>query len=947
MGKLIRNGISYTGGSSSSTTEVSPAGEEFGVVKSGGDVTINEGIITVNDNSHNHTIENVDGLEEAINDITSHIDATDIHVTSEEKSSWDEAKAHADSTHARTDATNVEKSNTNGNIKINGVETPVYTHPSGTNPHNTTKSDVGLGDVENKSSETIRREITSSNVTDALGYTPLNSSLKGTANGVAELDANGKVLASQLPSFVDDVLEYTSKDNFPASGETGKIYVDTSTNTTYRWGGSNYAEISSSIALGETSSTAYRGDRGKIAYDHSQSSHAPSNAEANQNAFSNIKVGATTIAADTKTDTLELVAGNNVTITPDATSDKITISATDTTYNSASTTADGLMSSTDKTKLDATNIAYGTCSTAADTAAKVVTISGNTNWKLAVGSIVVVKFTNTNTASNVTLNVNNTGAKSIWFNNAVFATNSSTVNGSAGRFTTYMYDGTYWVWIANGTDNNTTYSPATLGQGYGTCTTAEATTAKVVSLSSYALVTGGVVAVKFTYNVPAGATMNINSKGAKAIYYRGASITANVIKAGDTATFIYNGTQYHLLTVDRDVDTNTDTKVTQTAVTDNANYPLLLVPSGQTATTTTTACFDSGVTLNPSTNVINAHISGNAGTASELATARTIDGVSFDGSANITHYGTCSTAAATAAKVVACTGFTLATGATIKVRFTVTNTAASITLNVNNTGAKNIRYRNADITTSTAGYFAANRTYEFVYDGTYYQVVGDFDSNNYDRLRYSCAVKCGSTAIVAGNLIVGNNGVYQHLKLGQAFDITYPILYATQAIAANGTNTQTHKAIPMTITTTQSITLTAYKPVYIKGKLSGTMFKPISTAPLTQSVPTSVDGYQYILVGLAYSSTQMMLGVENLVYEYKNGTFGLYSSNTATATNLIDNEDDLMVNTISGYAVDALVVKEINNKFGGCWIDFTDADGNPTTEPYIHWYEEDGTEGIK
>lgn len=89
-------------------------------------------------------------------------------------------------------------------------------------------------------------------------------------------------------------------------------------------------------------------------------------------------------------------------------------------------------------------------------------------------------------------------------------------------------------------------------------------------------------------------------------------------------------------------------------------------------------------------------------------------------------YGTCSTAAATAAKVVACTGFSLTTGARISVRFTVTNTAASPTLNVNSTGAKAIRYRNAAI---TAGYLAANRTYDFVYDGTYYQLVGDVDTN--------------------------------------------------------------------------------------------------------------------------------------------------------------------------------------------------------------------------
>ena len=93
----------------------------------------------------------------------------------------------------------------------------------------------------------------------------------GTANGVAELDSNGKVPSSQLPSYVDDVLEYDSKSAFPATGESGKIYVAKDTNKTYRWSGTAYVEISESLALGETSSTAYRGDRGKAAYDHASS----------------------------------------------------------------------------------------------------------------------------------------------------------------------------------------------------------------------------------------------------------------------------------------------------------------------------------------------------------------------------------------------------------------------------------------------------------------------------------------------------------------------------------------------------------------------------------------------------------------------------------------------------------------------------------------------------
>ncbi len=86
---------------------------------------------------------------------------------------------------------------------------------------------------------------------------------------------DGKVPASQLPSYVDDVLEYANLAAFPGTGETGKIYVALDTNKTYRWSGSAYVEISASLALGETSSTAYRGDRGKTAYDHSQTTGNP------------------------------------------------------------------------------------------------------------------------------------------------------------------------------------------------------------------------------------------------------------------------------------------------------------------------------------------------------------------------------------------------------------------------------------------------------------------------------------------------------------------------------------------------------------------------------------------------------------------------------------------------------------------------------------------------
>jgi hypothetical protein len=105
---------------------------------------------------------------------------------------------------------------------------------------------------------------------DALGFTPEDSSNKGSANGYCPLDSSSKVPAANLPAYVDDVVEYADQASFPATGEEGVIYIAKDTNIVYRWSGTGYVEISSSLALGETSSTAYRGDRGKIAYDHSQ-----------------------------------------------------------------------------------------------------------------------------------------------------------------------------------------------------------------------------------------------------------------------------------------------------------------------------------------------------------------------------------------------------------------------------------------------------------------------------------------------------------------------------------------------------------------------------------------------------------------------------------------------------------------------------------------------------
>ena len=234
-------------------------------------------------------------------------------------------------------------------------------------------------------SRTVNGKALSGNITlTANDVKAIPSSSKGANNGVAELDSSGKVPSSQLPSYVDDVIEgYLSGGKFYKEsehttaivGETGKIYVNLSDGKTYRWSGSAYVEISASLALGETSSTAYRGDRGAIAYNHSQTAHAPSNAERNlivgiKKNGSAVSIGSdrtVNITVPTKVSELTNDSGykttdNNTTYTLKKDGNTITLTGSDgsksnvtdanTTYSVASTSTNGLMSASDKTKLD-------------------------------------------------------------------------------------------------------------------------------------------------------------------------------------------------------------------------------------------------------------------------------------------------------------------------------------------------------------------------------------------------------------------------------------------------------------------------------------------------------------------------------------------------------------------------------------------------------------------
>ena len=190
-------------------------------------------------------------------------------------------------------------------------------------------------------------------------------------------------------------------------------------------------------------------------------------------------------------------------------------------------------------------IAIGTCSTEAATVAKEVTISDPT-WNLQEGNIIGVKFTVTNTATAPTLNVNGTGAKSIYYNTGAATGTSAIYGGNANRYNYYMYDGTYWVWLAYGTEssNSDTYTSAY-------CSTAAGTAAKAASCSGYQLLAKSYLHIVITNtNTSATAlTLNVNGKGAKPIYINGAaSSTTNYTLTRGSYIIYYDGTNYYFRT---------------------------------------------------------------------------------------------------------------------------------------------------------------------------------------------------------------------------------------------------------------------------------------------------------------------------------------------------------------------------------------------------------------
>lgn len=256
-----------------------------------------------------------------------------------------------------------------------------------------------------------------------------------------------------------------------------------------------------------------------------------------------------------------------------------------------------------------------------------------------------------------------------------------------------------------------TYAPIGQTKHYGTCSSAAATVAKVVSCAGFVRYTGSTVTVRFANaNTAASPTLNVNNTGAAYIkvYDRDLTSTSSYNwTARSVVTFIFDGTYWRLADSGALYQTeNLSSKITQTASEIRSEVSAAYATKDTLKNYSTTTEMNSAISQ--SANAITSTVS------------QQLTGYATVGQTK--HYGTCSTAASTAAKVVVCSGFSLYTGATISVNFTYKNSAAAPTLNVNGTGAKYIRAYNSDLAADSSYNWAARAVVTFIYDGTYWRL---------------------------------------------------------------------------------------------------------------------------------------------------------------------------------------------------------------------------------
>ena len=255
----------------------------------------------------------------------------------------------------------------------------------------------------------------------------------------------------------------------------------------------------------------------------------------------------------------------------------------------------------------------------------------------------------------------------------------------------------------------------------------------------------------------------------------------------------------------------------------------------------------------------------------------------------LNNYATCATAAATAIKTVDCPGFELTTGTIVIVKFTVTNTAAvaDLQLNVNGTGAKNIKYRNSNL--SAASVLTANRIYAMLYDGTYWQIIGDLDtnSNTYDRTSVQTRIYAGAKGVFPYSLCAmdtaqrmqaftttGGTGTSKAFNSSEKFLYPPVIMYhsanstiANGSVIANNVLYEQYPSIDMryNANVTSSSAYSQYKPLYIECAFDSDGYW--SPTGITQ---TFTSGKYYILLGCMYNTSiyQLALFAYHPLYYY-------------------------------------------------------------------------------
>ncbi|HOA10703.1 MAG TPA: hypothetical protein PKN65_10535, partial [Tenuifilaceae bacterium] len=299
---------------------------------------------------------------------------------------------------------------------------------------------------------------------------------------------------------------------------------------------------------------------------------------------------------------------------------------------------------------------------------------------------------------------------------------------------------------------------------------------------------------------------------------------------------------------------------------------------------------------------------------------------------NVTVGATCTTAATTVAKVVTIPNYTLTAGDLISVLFTAGNSASAVTLNVNSTGNKNVRLGNTNVT-SVNFTLASGSTVLMYYDGTYFQIMGSqrtTDTNNYDRTYWGNNITAGAAIYDYKLLMQKADGKWYPLTLEegvgvtktistQEFTLNSPILFyaTTTNIAPNGTLSNVYSEYPVTRLsyTDNQATRIDRLPLYLKGTVNNNgnfiLDNSSYTSFITQSLPTSEDGFVYILLGQMYSTTAFRLFQYHPVYEYRNGkvqpydpsygTFVLKTGDTISGNLTIGGTLSLTQGAISGY----------------------------------------------